>query len=96
MKKLLYTILLIPSIAFAKEDIECAKKPPDFQVHCNFKVNVTVTRVSLNGGECGDFEVYRNVPTGYHWIIPKTDSCHYVSGLTLYTKEGKIYKFAPL
>jgi hypothetical protein len=96
MKKLLYVILLIPSMAYAKEDVECSKKHSDVHLHCNFHKSLTVSHVDINGGDCASFDVRMYVPAGYHWVIPNTDSCHYISGLTLYTKEGNIYKFAPL
>ena len=96
MLRIIITALLIPSIAFAKEEVECSKKHSDVQIHCNFHKNTTVARVILNGGDCGSFDVRMYVPSGYHWVIPNTQSCNYVSGLTLYTKEGKIYNFSPL
>lgn len=94
MLRLIITALLIPSIAFAKDDVECAKKH-DGNIHCNFKVDTTITRVITNDGECDNIAVYRKVPAGYHWIIPASQ-CLYVSKLTLYTDQGKIYTFVPL
>ena len=96
MKRLLYVLLLIPSIAFAKEDIECAKKHTDAQIHCNAHKKMTIVRIVENGGECADYTLYLVIPEGYHWMIPPKNSCHYISGLTLYTLDGKIYTFAPL
>lgn len=97
MNQLFFTLLLLPSIAYAKEDIECAKKnTTDHAVHCNFEKAVTITRITINGGECGDFTANQYIPAHHHWIVPNTKSCSYTSGLTLQTNDGKIHKFAPL
>lgn len=96
IKILLILFLLFPSFSYAKEDVECAKKHSDVKLHCDFHKTIIVTKVIINGGNCGNFNIYRLVPKGYHWIIPETDLCHYISSLTLVSKEGSIYKFAPL
>lgn len=96
MKRLVCALLLLPSISYAGEEIDCAKKHTDGQIHCNFNKTVTITRIVENGGECADYSTNRLVPQGYHWMIPHVKTCNYISSLTLYTKEGKVYKFAPL
>lgn len=96
MKRLVYALLLLPSISYAGEDVDCAKKHTDGQIHCNFNKTMTIVKIVENGGDCAVYNVNRTIPQGYHWMIPPKQVCQYISSLTLYTKEGKIYKFAPL
>jgi len=96
MKRILFTLLLMPSLAYAKEDIQCDKKPPDHAVHCTFEKDITINRITINGGDCGDFVVNQHIPAKHHWVVPNTKSCSYASSLTLQTNDCKIHKFAPL
>ena len=96
MKRILISMLLIPSMAYAKEDIECNKKPPDHTVHCTFEKDITINRIVINGGECGDFNINQHIPAHHHWVVPNIKSCSYTSSLTLQTNDGKIHKFGPL
>lgn len=95
MKRIICALLLVPSLAYAKEDIECSKKQ-DNVVHCNFEKEFTITQVTINGGDCGDFSISQHIPAHHHWVISNTKSCHYVSSLTLQTSDGRIHRFAPL
>lgn len=95
MQYALIALLLLSPAAHAREEVECAKKK-DNLVHCDFEKAVTITRIIINGGECGDFVVNQHIPAHHHWVISNTKSCSYASSLTLQTNDGKIHKFAPL
>ena len=95
MRYVLVALLSLMPAAHAREEVECTKKK-DNLVHCDFEKAVTITRITINGGDCGDFSISQHIPAHHHWVISNTKSCHYVSSLTLQTSDGRIHRFAPL
>lgn len=98
MKKILAMFLLFPSLAFAGDEaFDCAKKS-NGEIECKAKRdNVAVDSIKINGGSC-ESPVHEKIHhkvmmKGDKFYVPGAKDCHYVSGMSIKTHDGKTQHF---
>ena len=103
MKKIIFTLLLLPSIAYAgDEEFECTKNHKQgYAVECKAKKNgVAVNSIEINGGECSspiNSKIHHKLmQIGQKFIVPGSKECGYVAGVTVHTHSGKIEHFTAM
>lgn len=90
MVRLLLLLSLIPSIAFASEEVECSKNK-NFEVECKVKEKTFVNKVVVNGGECSTHSINKILNKDSKFIIINSKQCYYVSGVDVYLKNKVLH-----
>lgn len=99
MKKMLFAMLLIPSIAYAgDEEFDCHKSHTDHSVECTAKKDgVAIQSIEINGGNClssVDSKIHhKSMNHGDKFTVPGSKECGYVAKITVHTHSGKIQHF---
>lgn len=100
MKKIIFALLLVPSIAYAgNEEFDCAKSHKlDHAVECKANHdNVAIQSIDLNGGNCESAvhpKIHHKVmKQGDHFVVPGSKECGYVASVIVHTHSGKTLHF---
>ena len=96
MKKILFALLLVPTLAHAgDEEFECAKNVKhDHSIECKAKKDgVAIQSIELNGGACESPVHPKIMRAGDKFTVPGTKECGYVAGMTVHTHSGKTLHF---
>ena len=100
MKKIIFALLLVPSIAFAgNEEFDCAKSHKlDHAVECKANHdNVAIQSIEINGGSCESAvhpKIHHKVmKQGDHFVVPGSKECGYVASVIVHTHSGKTQHF---
>lgn len=100
MKKILFSLLLVPSIAYAgDEQFDCHKSHKlDHAVECTAKQdNVAIQSIEINGGNCESLvhpKIHHKVmKKGDKFIVPGSKECGYVASVIVHTHNGKTEHF---
>ena len=95
MKYIVLAILAFASSSsWAGADIECGKKRGT--VECTANKEMTIVRVVLNGGECGQTRLSQQLSAGDKFVVPGSKECYYTRRVTLFSSAGKTYDILAL
>lgn len=89
MKKLILFFCLIPTLSFA-EAFDCHKK--DGEVECKAKEDVSISSITINGGECESSLYNKRVRKGDKFVVPGSKDCFYVRSVHINTHDGKTHR----
>lgn len=102
MKKIIFALLLLPSMAYAGDDKEFdCHKNHDHAVECKAKKdNVAIQSIEINGGSCDslvDNKIHHKIMNhDEKFTVPGSKECGYVAKITVHTHSGKTQHFTAM